>query len=60
MYIQPKDGYNLVLTVDEWIQSFLENALQDAYRADQREKRAGDRDGSAHRGDTGDGQHTGL
>ena len=30
-YIAPVDGYNLVLTVDEVIQSFLEKALEEAY-----------------------------
>lgn len=30
-YIPPVDGYNLVLTVDEVIQSFLEKALEEAY-----------------------------
>jgi stage V sporulation protein D (sporulation-specific penicillin-binding protein) len=30
-YIAPVDGYNLVLTVDEVMQSFLEKALEEAY-----------------------------
>ena len=30
-YIAPVDGYNVVLTVDEVIQSFLEQALEEAY-----------------------------
>ena len=30
-YIAPIDGYNVVLTVDEVIQSFLEQALEEAY-----------------------------
>ena len=31
VYIEPQDGYNLVLTVDECLQSFLENAMEEAY-----------------------------
>lgn len=30
-YIEPVDGYNVVLTVDEVIQSFLESALDEAF-----------------------------
>lgn len=30
-YIPPVDGYNVVLTIDEVIQSFLEKSLQEAY-----------------------------
>jgi stage V sporulation protein D (sporulation-specific penicillin-binding protein) len=30
-YIEPVDGYNLVLTVDEVMQSFLEKAMEEAY-----------------------------
>ena len=30
-YIPPVDGYNLVLTVDEVIQSFMEQAVEEAY-----------------------------
>ena len=30
-YIEPVDGYNLVLTVDEVMQSFLEKAMEQAY-----------------------------
>lgn len=30
-YIPPVDGYNLVLTIDEVIQSFLEKSLEEAY-----------------------------
>jgi stage V sporulation protein D (sporulation-specific penicillin-binding protein) len=31
MYFPPEDGYNIVLTVDEIIQMFLEKALEEAY-----------------------------
>lgn len=30
-YIEPVDGYNVVLTIDEVIQSFLEKSLEEAY-----------------------------
>ena len=30
-YIPPVDGYNLVLTIDEVVQSFLEQAVEEAY-----------------------------
>ncbi len=30
-YVAPVDGYNLVLTIDEVIQSFLEKALEESY-----------------------------
>lgn len=31
MYIPPEDGYNVVLTIDEVIQMFLEKALEEVY-----------------------------
>jgi len=31
MYVAPENGYNIVLTIDEVIQLFLEKALEDAY-----------------------------
>jgi stage V sporulation protein D (sporulation-specific penicillin-binding protein) len=33
VYIPPKDGYNIVLTIDLVIQNFLEKALKEAYTA---------------------------
>jgi len=31
MYVEPENGYNVILTIDEVIQMFLEKALEDAY-----------------------------
>lgn len=34
-YVEAQDGYNVKLTVDAVVQTFLENALQDAYEVNQ-------------------------